>query len=346
MLQFFIILTNFIQSIYENNQRNHYSTAHTLENTKMPNTRLLCEYDIYACNYDNDPEMKTLKEDFDDRAAQRFREYEDRMQGKRQKCKEQCEKDIEKIILKDKIEKKLAQKFSILQTDIGVDDIPTCVCEKSLEDKMEKTCLRCGRNLGGFVPGLGILGCFTTYFQFLEAMAAATEAGIKAGADVGIQEALNILNTLWNLQTFNGIPVNTLINAGNFNNPMFYVPHIEQEYSTRCLSGILYEDTYICFFKDLPNNNGPLALVQGAKDIANKAGEVAVAKAAEVTKAAENAASATSTIVSNFFTNPIGISIIAIIIIVVLILIIYLILRYSRKKKMERKLRYIKLLKE
>lgn len=290
--------------------------------------------------------MKTLKEDFDDRAEQRFREYEERMQGKRQKCKEQCEKDIEKIILKDKIEKKLAQEFSTLQTNIGVDDIPTCVCEKSLADKMEKSCLRCGRNLGGVVPGLGILGCVTTHFQFLDAIAAATEAGIKAGADVGIQEALNILNTTWNLQTFNGVQVNTLINAINFKNPMFYVQSIQQEYNTMCLSSILYEDTYICFFKQLQGSRSTMALAQSAKKIAEKAGQAAAVEAAEVTKAAEDVASATSTIVSNFFTNPIGISIIAIIIIVVLILIIYLILRYSRKKKMERKLRYIKLLKE
>ncbi|SOS79749.1 rifin [Plasmodium sp. gorilla clade G1] len=339
-------LNIFLSSSHENNQKNRYSTVDTPKNTKIPTTRLLCEYDIYTCNYDNDPEMKTLKEDFDDRAAQRFREYEDRMQGKRQKCKEQCEKDIEKIILKDKIEKKLAQEFSTLQTDIDVDDIPTCVCEKSLADKMEKSCLRCGRNLGGFVPGLGILGCATTYFQYLDAMAAATQAGIKAGADVGIQKALNILNTPWNLKTFNGVSVKTLLNADNFKNPMFYVSHIQKEYNTMCESNMLYEHEFICFFKGLPYNRGPMALEQSAKDIAKEAGQAAAAETATVTKAGEDAASATSTIVSNFFTNPIGISIITIIIIVVLMLIIYLILRYRRNQKMRKKIQYIKLLKE
>ncbi|ETW27267.1 hypothetical protein PFFCH_05306 [Plasmodium falciparum FCH/4] len=40
-------------------------------------------------NYDNDPEMKEMMENFDRQTSQRFKEYDERMIEKRQKCKEQ-----------------------------------------------------------------------------------------------------------------------------------------------------------------------------------------------------------------------------------------------------------------
>ncbi|WP_228715144.1 hypothetical protein, partial [Klebsiella pneumoniae] len=77
--------------------------------------------------------MKSVKENFNRQTSQRFEEYEERMREKRQKCKEQCDKDIQQIILKDKI-------------------------EKSLEEKVEKGCLRCGCGLGGVATSVGIFG--------------------------------------------------------------------------------------------------------------------------------------------------------------------------------------------
>ncbi|SPJ10086.1 rifin PIR protein,putative [Plasmodium sp. DRC-Itaito] len=76
-------------------------TAH--HTTKIPNTRLLCECELYApVNYDNDPQMKRVMQQFEDRASERLRDYDERMKTTRQKCREQCDKESQKIILKKK----------------------------------------------------------------------------------------------------------------------------------------------------------------------------------------------------------------------------------------------------
>ncbi|EWC75171.1 surface antigen [Plasmodium falciparum UGT5.1] len=77
----------------------------------------------------------------------------------KKECKERCDKEIQKIILKDKIEKELTEKLAALYRDIFTDDISTCICEKSLADKVERTCLRCeGILVGGVEPTVGFLG--------------------------------------------------------------------------------------------------------------------------------------------------------------------------------------------
>lgn len=77
----------------------------------------------------------------------------------KKECKDQCHEEIQKIVLKDKIKKELTEKLEALETNIKTEDIPTCVCEKSLSDKVEKTCLKCGGILGGGVePTVGFLG--------------------------------------------------------------------------------------------------------------------------------------------------------------------------------------------
>ncbi|ETW57610.1 hypothetical protein PFUGPA_00518 [Plasmodium falciparum Palo Alto/Uganda] len=77
----------------------------------------------------------------------------------KKECKDQFDKEIKKIILKDKLEKELMDKFATLQTDIQSDAIPTCVCEKSLAYKLEKTCLKCAGILGdGVAPTIRFLG--------------------------------------------------------------------------------------------------------------------------------------------------------------------------------------------
>ncbi|ETW39337.1 hypothetical protein PFNF135_06281 [Plasmodium falciparum NF135/5.C10] len=136
----------------------HHFTSYT-KHEKNTTTRLLCECDLYTSIYDNDPEMILVMENFNKQTEERFHEYNERMQEKRKICKEQCEKDIQKIILKDKIEKELTEKLEALETNIKTEDIPTCVCEKSVADKVEKTCLKCGGILGvGVTPSLGLLG--------------------------------------------------------------------------------------------------------------------------------------------------------------------------------------------
>nr|SPJ13205.1 PIR protein, putative [Plasmodium sp. DRC-Itaito] len=155
---------------------------------KIPTTRLLCECELYtpanydndpemksvmdnfnkqtqqrfheydermkkSSNYDNDTEMKSVKENFDRRTSQRLRKYNERMQDKRQKRKEQRDKNIQKIIEEDKR-------------------------EKSLAEKVEKGCLRCGCALGGVAASVGVFGGLGVYGS---EMAAATVAAKACG---------------------------------------------------------------------------------------------------------------------------------------------------------------------
>ncbi|ETW15000.1 hypothetical protein PFFVO_06089, partial [Plasmodium falciparum Vietnam Oak-Knoll (FVO)] len=111
-----------------------------------------------ASNKFNDPQMKEVMQQFEVRTSQRFHEYDESLQSKRMQCKDKCDKEIQKIILKDKLEKQMVEQFSTLQTDIQNDAIPTCICEKSMVDKMEKNCMKCAQNLGGIVaPSSGVL---------------------------------------------------------------------------------------------------------------------------------------------------------------------------------------------
>ncbi|ETW58098.1 hypothetical protein PFMC_06005, partial [Plasmodium falciparum CAMP/Malaysia] len=117
----------------------------------------------------------------------------------KKECKEQCEKDIQKIILKDKIEKELTEKFATLQTDITTEDIPTCICEKSLSGKVEKTCFKCGGLLGGGLePTVGLLGTVAVN-QLTKATAVAsiefaTQEGIKSGIKAVVDNLINMLH--------------------------------------------------------------------------------------------------------------------------------------------------------
>ncbi|ETW43926.1 hypothetical protein PFNF135_01703 [Plasmodium falciparum NF135/5.C10] len=120
--------------------------------------RSLCECELYElANYDNDPQMKEVMDNFNKQTQQRFDEYDERMKTTRQKCKDRCDKEIQKIILKDKLEKQMAQQLTTLDPNITTEDIPTCICEKSLADKTEKFCLNCGKTMGGVAPGWGLL---------------------------------------------------------------------------------------------------------------------------------------------------------------------------------------------
>ncbi|ETW55306.1 hypothetical protein PFUGPA_02695 [Plasmodium falciparum Palo Alto/Uganda] len=159
-----ILLFSLPLNILVHDKNKPYITPHTPTTT----SRVLSECDIPTSNYDNDADMKSVKENFDRQTSQRFDEYEERMSKKRQKCKEQCEKDIKQIILKDKM-------------------------EKSLAEKVEKGCLRCGCGLGGVAASVGIFGtvavkeltkaAITTAMEL--AKEAAEQAGAAAAADAG-----------------------------------------------------------------------------------------------------------------------------------------------------------------
>ncbi|SOV83928.1 rifin PIR protein, putative [Plasmodium reichenowi] len=190
-------------NILAHNQRNHKSTTH--HTPKIPTTRLLCECELYMPNYDKDPEMKVVMENFNKQTQQRFHEYDERMKTTRHKCKDKCDKKIQKIILKDKLEKELMDKFATLHTDIQSGELPECTCKKSMVDNMEKGCLRCAGVLGGGVmPGMGLVGgSLLGAISVLQpqaiisaqaaALAEATDLATKAGI-----EAVKLAINAWN----------------------------------------------------------------------------------------------------------------------------------------------------
>ncbi|SOS79545.1 PIR protein, putative [Plasmodium sp. gorilla clade G1] len=328
ILLFALPLNILVTLCHKHNQRNHKSTTlHT------QNNRSLCECELYApANYDSDTEMKSVMENFSKQTQQRFHEYDERMKTTRQKCREQCDKEIQKIILKDKLEKELMDKFATLQTDIQSDAIPICVCEKSIADKVEKGCLRCGGLLGGgiapgwgLVSGLGYVG-WTNYVPQI-AMQKGIEEGVKAGF-----EGLKSLPGL--PQLIKESEIQSLINPANYAEKTTYVSFVEKVKTTECAAVAKGEEIFCDFVAQVEER----IVAKQVSGIADNA-----ARMAKITKAGvlKEGASATSSL-----TTAIIASVIAIVVIVLIMVIIYLILRYRRKKKMKKKLQYIKLLEE
>ncbi|CZT98655.1 rifin [Plasmodium falciparum NF54] len=346
----FTLIILLLSSSQVNNQMNHYNRAHMKNIEPTKSYRSLCECELYTSMYDDDPEMKEIMHDFDRQTSQRFEEYNERMNKNRQKCKEQCNRDIKNIILKDKIEKELKQQLATLETDISTDDIPTCVCNKSVADKVEKTCLKCGGVLGGAVPELGLLCGYGAYELVKVAIGAAEKAAIAEGAKAGIAEGIRVaikgIKGAFNIEFLDGKTLAEVITGKTFNNSTFFVEKFVQEYNTVCLSSTTYQDTLFCDYGSMFGGkvDNITAISLNAKNTAIKAGQAAAKMTTETTKAltAEKTGEVTST--SAIFSNPMVISFIVVVIIVIILLIIYLILRYRRKKKMKRKLQYIKLL--
>ncbi|SPJ11731.1 rifin PIR protein,putative [Plasmodium sp. DRC-Itaito] len=320
---------------------------------KIPITRLLCECELYSpANYDNDPQMKEVMENFNKQTQQRFHEYDERLQGKRMQCKDRCDKEIQKIILKDKLEKELMDKFATLDTDIHNDAIPTCICEKSIADKVEKGCLKYGTNVGVAIPGLGMLGAHGAYELVQAAIDAgikfATQEGIKKGTQAGIQAAIKGVKDSFGLENLCNSKWKTIFTANNYSNQDLLISAIEDEYITFADSGIDEGYGVFSFYRDMYVEKAKVLHVLGenAKSVALKSGQAAERVTTETTKALTAQKTAEATSVSAIFSNPIVISFIVVVIIVIILLIIYFILRYRRKKKMKKKLQYIKLLEE
>ncbi|ETW31237.1 hypothetical protein PFFCH_01331 [Plasmodium falciparum FCH/4] len=322
----FSLMLNIILNVH----KNHYNTTlHTPNTPKIPTTRLLCECELYApSNYNNDPEMKQVMDNFDRHTQQRFHEYEQRMIKNREKCKEQCEKDIQKLILKEKIQKELTEKLSALQIDISTHDIPTCVCEKSLADKTEKFCLKCGYGLGGALTSWEIFGYTGIYGWANYAALLAHEAGVKAG----IKAVIDMLSSLPGLNRFPSVDFSKMINATNFDRPIELVNIVKGLSNELCKTS---NKQFFCAFTKMEKG-------QSLVSFANSASNAGITEAASV-QGAKVAIIKTTT--ADFSYNMI-VSGITILIIVLVMVIIYFILRYRRKKKMKKKLQYIKLLKE
>ncbi|ETW45249.1 hypothetical protein PFNF135_00171 [Plasmodium falciparum NF135/5.C10] len=311
-------------------------------------TRLLCECELYMPNYDNDPEMKRVMQKFHDRTTQRFQEYDEKLQEKRQICKDICDKEIQKIILKDKLEKELTETFSELHTDIQSDGIPTCICEKSLADKMEKGCLSCGGVFGGGVmPGFGAIGGTALYAlnqlkpaaitaakdaAVTKATALATQAGVDA-----LVSKLKELSSSW--VGNDALDLSPIVNKLNFKCPTALIERAKELFGEACSNGkggtTSFCNSYIYYGGEEALE--PFAEAGIAKYKTEFASQKALLEAAELDAVDAKYA---------FWQTANIAPIVAIVVIVLIMVIIYLILRYRRKKKMKKKLQYIKLLEE
>ncbi|KOB86420.1 hypothetical protein PFDG_02074 [Plasmodium falciparum Dd2] len=322
ILLFTILLNILLLSSQVYNQRNYYITPRHTETN-----RSLCECELYApANYDSDTEMKRVMENFSKQTQQRFHEYDERMKTTRQKCREQCDKEIQKIILKDKLEKQMEQQLTTLETKIDTNDIPTCVCEKSMADKVEKGCLRCGGILSTAFPEFGLIGGTLVYSA---AVNAATKIGMKAA--LGGLESVNGLSAL--LQE----NIKYLVTATNFRCPDALLRTIDTITTPVCNSKQRITPLY-CSIKSGKNTmtfSDIKIKISNAAESAASASDVAKAEVLNATFTWET-----------FFSSPLGISLLVTVCIIIILSIIYLILRYRRKKKMKKKLQYIKLLEE
>ncbi|SOV84086.1 rifin PIR protein, putative [Plasmodium reichenowi] len=342
----FALPLNILVTLYHALNKNKPSiTPHT---PKIPTTRSLCECELYApANYENDPQMKTVMDNFNKQTQQRFHEYDDRMKTTRQKCKEQCDKEIQKIILKDKLEKQMEEQLTTLETKIDTDDIPTCVCEKSLADKVEKGCLRCGRILGAAMPELGAISGTALYTlnQWLitatsDAITVAEKTAISKATQAGVQAVKLKIKGLMDLFTKEEACVDLLQIANEAN----YKCGPSLVESARNLIGNLCTNSNggRTSFYTTAMNGGPYYVGNFANDGIAKYNATLASKTTEFTT--RNMA-AVNTAYGGYHTTIIA-SIVAIVVIVLILVIIYLILRYRRKKKMKKKLQYIKLLEE
>ncbi|ETW33426.1 hypothetical protein PFTANZ_05856 [Plasmodium falciparum Tanzania (2000708)] len=341
-----ILLFAFTLNTSEHNQRNHNSTTyHTTISKRTKTHRSLCECDLYMPNYENDPQMKKVIQQFYDRTTQRFHEYDDRMKTTRQKCKDKCDKEIQKIILKDKLEKELMDKFATLQTDIQKDGIPTCICEKSIAEKTEKGCLRCGYGLGSVAPMIGLTGSVAVNVWKTAELAAAKAAAAKAAGDAateaGMKAVVSKINVWSNgFTAYKGfVNLAPIVKKSNFNCPAalrksaMALANKSCDFEGRGINSSFCNTLYY----GEETTFEPFAQAGIAKYKTEFASQKALLEAAEL-----DAVDATYT---SFQTSIIA-PIITIVVIVLIMVIIYLILRYRRKKKMKKKLQYIKLLEE
>ncbi|CDO61688.1 rifin [Plasmodium reichenowi] len=342
-----ILLFALLLNILVYNHRNHKSITpcHTQTN------RSLCECELYEPdNYDNDPEMKRVMQQFQDRTSQRFHEYDDRIIEKRKRCKDECDKEIQKIILKDKLEKQMEQQLTTLETKIDTDDIPTCVCEKSLAGKVEKTCLRCGSVFGGGVmPGMGLIdGSLLGAISVLQpaalkaakaaALTEAKDLATKAGMDAVISKIEGLIAEFNGYKTFDLRPI---VTPENYKCGTALVERAKELFGEAC---------------NVPGRASQYPFCNTA--IYSGQGELYVGNFGQYGSDAYNATytlqkealektymGAVESTYGAWKTTIIA-SVVTIVVIVLIMVIIYLILRYRRKKKMKKKLRYIKLLEE
>ncbi|SOS76929.1 rifin [Plasmodium sp. gorilla clade G1] len=334
-LLLFSLPLNILVSSYAHNKNKSYITIYTPTTT----SRVLIECNLYMPNYDYYPDMNSVRENFDRQTSERFHEYDKRMIKNRRKFKEKCDNDMQQIIVKDKI-------------------------QKSLEEKVEKGCLKCGCGLGGVAVGVGLLGTAVVNELKRAALAASIETAIAsceakgavAGHAAGVAKFIDGLKAL-------GIDKLGIERLESFytTTPFTEVSNlpivIHQQYQVNCSSTLSNTKSFCSDIYNklnlLPQPSG--IYVKPESIIAGKLNEV-VTHATEVAESAAETATGNVTagaiktniaVVDTKYAScqiAINASVVAILVIVLVMVIIYLILRYRRKRKVNKKLQYTKLL--
>ncbi|CDO61793.1 rifin [Plasmodium reichenowi] len=316
ILLFFLPLNMLVTSYQVNTHKKTYiTTYHTQTN------RSLFESDVQSSIYDKDEDMKSVKENFERQTSQRLREYDERMQEKRHKRKEERDKNIQKIIQKDKMENNLAEKI-------------------------EKGCLRCGCGLGGVAASVGLFGGLGIYGWEISATAVAAKA---AGDAAGMQALIKGLEDGFVIKNIYNTPLKEFITTKNYCDATLISKGVELKYKS-CLTGSSACENNFLFssYKTNGEAEGALKVVEYAKRIVGEAVEKASKETLRVTASrtaevqADELAEVAAT--SYYSYSAIGYSVLVILIIVLVMIIIYLVLRYRRKKKMNKKSQYTKLL--
>ncbi|EWC86100.1 hypothetical protein PFNF54_04831 [Plasmodium falciparum NF54] len=251
---------------------------------------------------------------------------------KRQKRKEERDKDIQKIILKDKV-------------------------EKSLAEKVEKGCLKCGCGLAGVATSVSIIGPIAvnewTKAALLSAKSSAIAEGnikgIEAGVNAGIKAVIDGLKSKFSLDIVAGKALEDLVTKTTYLNKNLLSEPFHIQYQSMCVGPTADIDKPLCAFNIKNDTTWALKAIDGnVEKIISEAIKTTDTVTSNVTaseipsiEALEKAAIEITC--SNFHTAII-VSVVAILVIVLVMVIIYLILRYRRKKKMNKKQQYTKLL--
>ncbi|ETW42928.1 hypothetical protein PFNF135_02822 [Plasmodium falciparum NF135/5.C10] len=316
ILLFFFPLNILVTSYHVYNKNKIYITPHHTQTN-----RSLCECDTQSTNYNNDEDIKSVKENFDRQMSQRFEEYEEHMKDKRKKCKEQRDKNIQEIIEKDRM-------------------------DKSLAEKIEKGCVRCGCALGGVAASVGLFGGLGIYGWKTAALATAKEAAVTEATALATQAGMNAVKLKIKelLAAFKQekilFDLTKIVNGSNYKCGTALFQRAEEllgetckivqgkSSSAFCNTAIYYESS-----SNIKNYGKVGADVYNATYTSQKG----TLEAAKVGAVEATYGGCQTAIIA---------SVVAIIIIALVMIIIYLVLRYRRKKKMNKKAQYTKLLNE
>ncbi|SOV74865.1 rifin PIR protein, putative [Plasmodium reichenowi] len=304
----FSLPLNLLVTLYQAHNKN--KTYIIRNHTPRYTSRMLSEKDEESSIYDRYAEMKSVKEHFDRQTSKRFEEYEERMKDKRQKRKEERDKNIQKIIEKDKM-------------------------EKSLEEKIEKGCLRCGCALGGGVlPVWGLVSglWYATLSQHVTKMA--IQKGIEAGIKKGLAEIKNIFEMSHRQGVFPEITVDQMLSSGKFTN------------GVNLFDMAKHISTMNDNLGDTSNHFWTYIYYITQDEAITEFNTINSTRIAAVTNAFEKGKAAEFALHTSLLSNTIIASVVTILVIVLVMIIIYLVLRYRRKKKKKKKAQYTKLLKE